>query len=89
MTNEQIQMRRERQLNKCDLICNALNNKLIYHYDVCESGFTEFYYRLKDGRLYFVKKVSNNFLDSKESNNLSNYDLSRQEYSMLVMNGLL
>ncbi len=41
MTNEQIQAMRDRQISRCVAICKALD--MSFHYDICESGFTEFY----------------------------------------------
>ena len=57
MTNEQIQMMRDRQINRCEAICKALD--MSFHYDVCESGFTEFYFRLNDGSKHLIKRVEN------------------------------
>lgn len=87
MTNEQIQMMRDRQINRCEAICKALN--MSFHYDVCESGFTDFYYRLNDGSEQLIKTVENDFLDSEESKCLSNYEPSRQQLSMWHLKGLL
>ena len=89
MTNEQAQMKRDRQIDRCEAICKALNEEITYHYDICESGFTEFYFRLNDGSKHFIKRVENDFLDSEESKNLSNYAPSRQQLSMWNVMGLL
>lgn len=87
MTNEQIQAMRDRQINRCEAICKALD--MSFRYDVCESGFTEFYFRLNDGSEQLIKSVENDFLDSEESKNLSNYAPSRQQLSMWNVMGLL
>ena len=87
MTNEQIQMMRDRQINRCESICKALD--MSFRYDVCESGFTEFYYRLNDGSEQLIKSVENDFLDSEESKNLSNYTPSSQQLSMWRAMGLM
>lgn len=87
MTNEQIQAMRDRQINRCESICKALD--LSFHYDVCESGFTEFYFRLKDGSDQLIKRVENDFLDSEESKDLSKYEPSSQQRSMWFALGLL
>lgn len=88
MTNEQAQMKRERQIDRCEAICKALNG-ITYHYDDCESGFTNFYLGLNDGSEHLIKRVENDFLDSEESKNLSNYAPSRQQLSMWNVMGLL
>lgn len=87
MTNEQAQMKRDRQIDRCEAICKALD--LTYHYDVCESGFTEFYFRLNDGSEHLIKSVENDFLNSEESKCLSNYEPSSQQLSMWRALGLL
>lgn len=87
MTNEQIQMMRDRQINRCEAICKALD--MSFHYDVCESGFTEFYFRLNDGSKHLIKRVENDFLDTEESKCLSNYEPSSQQLSMWRALGLL
>ena len=87
MTNEQIQMMRDRQINRCEAICKALD--MTFHYDVCESGFTEFYFRLNDGSKHLIKRVENDFLDTEESKCLSNYEPSSQQLSMWRALGLL
>lgn len=87
MTNEQIQMMRDRQINRCEAICKALD--MSFHYDVCESGFTEFYFRLNDGSKHLIKRVENDFLDTEESKCLSNYEPSSQQISMWRALGLL
>ena len=87
MTNEQIQAMRDRQINRCEAICKALD--LSFHYDVCESGFTEFYFRLNNGSEQLVKRVENDFLDSEESKNLSNYEPTLEQISMWRVMGLL
>lgn len=89
MTNEQIQMKRDRQIDRCEAIRKALNEEITYRYDVCESGFTEFYFRLNDGSEHLIKSVENDFLDSEESKCLSNYEPSRQQLSMWNLMGLL
>lgn len=87
MTNEQIQMMRDRQINRCEAICKALD--LSFHYDVCESGFTEFYFNLNDGSKQLIKRVENDFLDTEESKCLSIYVPTSQQLSMWRAMGLL
>jgi hypothetical protein len=87
MTNEQIQAMRDRQINRCEAICKALD--LSFHYDVCESGFTEFYFSLNDGSKHLIKRVENDFLDTEESKCLSNYAPSSQQLGMWRVMGLL
>lgn len=89
MTNEQAQMKRDRQIDRCEAIRKALNEEITYHYDVCESGFTEFYFRLNDGSKHLIKRVENDFLDTEESKCLNNYEPSRQQLSMWNLMGLL
>ena len=87
MTNEQIQAMRDRQINRCEAICKALD--LSFHYDVCESGFTEFYFRLNDGSKQLIKRVKNEFLDTEESKSLSIYEPTLIQRSMWCAMGLL
>ena len=87
MTNEQIQMMRDRQINRCEQIRKALD--VTYRYDVCESGFTEFYFRLNNGSEQLVKRVENDFLASEESKNLSNYEPTLEQLSMWRVMGLM
>ena len=87
MTNEQIQVMRDRHINRCEEICKALD--LTFHYDVCESGFTEFYFRLNDGSEHLIKRVENGFLDKEESKCLSLYTPAPTQLSMWRALGLL
>ena len=80
-------MMRDRQINRCEAICKALD--LSFHYDVCESGFTEFYFRLNDGSYHLIKIVKNDFLDSEESKCLSIYTPAPEQISMWHTMGLL
>lgn len=87
MTNEQIQAMRDRQINRCEAICKALD--LSFHYDVCESGFTEFYFSLNDGSKQLIKRVKNDFLETEESKCLSIYEPTPVQFSMWRAMGLL
>lgn len=55
----------------------------------CESGFTNFYFRLNDGSEHLIKRVANDFLDSEESKDLSNYTPESQQLIMWDLMGLL
>lgn len=93
MTTQQIQMKRDRQIDRCQAICKALNEeregRFTYRYDECESGFTNFYFRLNDGSEHLIKRVANDFLDSEESKDLSNYTPESQQLIMWDLMGLL
>lgn len=94
MTTQQIQMKRDRQIDRCQAICFALNDEIkerrySYCYDVCESGFTEFYFKLNDGSEHLLKKVKNEFLDTDDSKDLSHYTPTREQLVMWDLMGLL
>lgn len=93
-TIEEISKERERQIKKCQKICNYLNSDLeesryTYIYDVCESGFTNFYFRLNNGADMLIREVRNSFLDTEESNILSDYGPSTQQRLLWDLQGLL
>lgn len=84
MTNEQIFKERERQINRCQKICNSLNAdweepRYTYRYDECESGFTNFYFRLNNGADMPIRQVENRFLDTEASKILSDYGPSTEQ----------
>ena len=93
MTTQQIQMERNRQIDRCQAICKVLNEeregRFTYRYDVCESGFTEFYFKLNDGSEHLLKKVKNEFLDTDDSKDLSHYTPTREQLVMWDLMGLL
>lgn len=94
MTTQQIQMERDRHIDRCQAICFALNDEIkerrySYRYDVCESGFTEFYFKLNDGSEHLLKKVKNEFLDTDDSKDLSHYTPTREQLVMWDLMGLL
>ena len=93
-TMEEIFKERERQINKCQKICNSLNSdweeaRYTYIYDVCESGITNFYFRLNNGADMLIREVRNSFLDTEESNILSDYGPSTQQRLLWDLQGLL
>ena len=93
MTTQQIQMKRDKQIDRCQAICKALNEeregRFAYRYDDCESGFTNFYFRLNDGSEHLLKKVKNEFLDTDDSKDLSHYTPTREQLIMWDLMGLL
>ena len=93
MTTQQIQMERNRQIDRCQAICKVLNEeregRFTYRYDVCESGFTEFYFKLNDGSEHLLKKVKNEFLDTDDSKDLSHCTPTREQLVMWDLMGLL
>lgn len=93
MTTQQIQMERNRQIDRCQAICKVLNEeregRFTYRYDVCESWFTEFYFKLNDGSEHLLKKVKNEFLDTDDSKDLSHYTPTREQLVMWDLMGLL
>lgn len=93
-TMEEIFKERERQIKRCQAIVKALNGELgearfTYHYDVCESGFTNFYFRLNNGADMLTRKVENSFLDTEESKILSDYGPSTEQRYLWDIQGLL
>lgn len=93
-TIEEIFKERERQIKKCQKICNSLNAdydwpRYTYRYDVCESGFTNFYFRLNNGADMLTRKVENSFLDTEESKILSDYGPSTEQRYLWDIQGLL
>ena len=93
-TMEEIFKERSRQIKRCQKICDELNKdwenpRYTYEYDVCESGFTNFYFRLNNGADMVIRKVENSFLDTEESKILSEYGPSTQQRYLWDFQGLL
>lgn len=85
---------RDRQIKRCQKVCDELNKdwgepRYTYQYDVCESGFTNFYFRLNNGADMLIRQVGNSFLDTEESKILSDYCPSTERLTLWDIQGLL
>lgn len=93
-TMDELFRERGRQIDRCQKICNSLNEGLstpryTYHYDDCESGFTNFYFILNNGADMLVRTVKNEFLETEESKILSDYSPSTEQRLLWSIQGLL
>lgn len=93
-TMDELFRERARQIERCQKNCDSLNAdwnepRYTYHYDDCESGFTQFYFYLNNGAEMLIRTVKNEFLDTEESNILSDYGPSTEQRLLWDLQGLL